>query len=83
MGELSFVYRQDKAIPVCPSRFSWDLTTTPHKPPACGEIIITRFCPVWALCENRVTRLCTVVIGTAEHCFLPQCSLSEFLPGFL
>jgi hypothetical protein len=31
----------------------------------CGELIISRYRPVSALCENRVTRLCTIVIGTA------------------
>ena len=31
----------------------------------CGELIITCYRPVSPLCENRVTRLCTVVIGTA------------------
>ena len=30
-----------------------------------GELIFTRYGPGCALCENRVTRLCMVVIGTA------------------
>ena len=33
--------------------------------PVHGELIFTHYSPVLALCENRVTRLCTVVIGTA------------------
>ena len=33
--------------------------------PVCSELIFTHYQPVYALCENRVTRLCTVVISTA------------------
>ena len=33
--------------------------------PVHGELIFVRYCSDYALCENRVTRLCTVVIGTA------------------
>ncbi len=32
--------------------------------PVCSELIFTHYQPVYALCENHVTRLCAVVMGT-------------------
>ena len=49
----------DEVLPQQPMR-QWVLSV-----PVCGELIISHYRPVSALCENRVTRLCTVVIGTA------------------